>query len=78
MADVRNRREVAHRQSNGVSVSLVWESVGDTLLLEVYDERGDEYFELPVPRDRALDAFRHPYAYRARAERLRVVEPLAA
>ena len=72
------RRELAHRVSNGVSVSLFWDSVGDRLNLEVYDETTDEYFELDVPRDRALDAFRHPYAYRARAQALEFYEPLAA
>jgi hypothetical protein len=72
------RRELAHRVSNGVSVSLYWDSVGDTLSLEVYDETCDEYFELDVPRDRALDAFHHPYAYRARAQALEIFEPLAA
>jgi hypothetical protein len=63
-----HKRELAHRASDGVSVSLFWESVGDSVLIEVYDERGDDYFELPVPRDRALEAFHHPYAYRALAE----------
>jgi hypothetical protein len=73
-----SRRELAHRMNNGISVSLFWEAVGDTLVLEVYDEARDEYFELGVPRNRALDAFHHPYAYRATAEALRVSEPLAA
>jgi hypothetical protein len=63
-----NKRELAHRVSDGVSVSLFWESVGDSILIEVYDERGGDYFELPVPRDQALEAFRHPYVYRALAE----------
>jgi len=72
------RRELAHRVSNGVSVSLFWDSVGDILTLEVYDESCDEYFELDVPKDRALDAFHHPYVYRHRAQMQEVFEPLAA
>jgi hypothetical protein len=72
------RRELAHRASNGVSVSLFWDKVGDQLALEVYDETTDEFFTLDVPRDRALDAFHHPYAYRARAEALELLEPMAA
>jgi hypothetical protein len=63
-----NKRELAHRVSDGVSVSLFWEPVGDSILIEVYDERGGDYFELPVPGARALDAFHHPYIYRALAE----------
>ena len=38
----------------------------------------DEFFELDVPRDRALDAFHHPYAYLARAQAGFAVEPVAA
>jgi hypothetical protein len=80
MSDSTVRRELAHRVSNGISVSLFWETVGDRLSLEVYDEGGDEFFQLDVPRDRALDAFHHPYAYRARAEAWALAsgEPLAA
>lgn len=73
-----HKRELAHRASDGVSVSLFWESVGDSILIEVYDERGGDYFELPVPRDRALEAFHHPYVYRALAEASGRLAPLAA
>jgi hypothetical protein len=57
------RRELAHRASNGIDVSLFWDKVGDTLTLEIYDSKSDEFFEVEVPRDRALDAFHHPFAY---------------
>jgi hypothetical protein len=57
------RRALAFRVSGGIYVSLYWDKVDDALTLEVYDARSDEYFELDVPRDRALDAFHHPYAY---------------
>jgi len=79
MSDSSNRRELAHRASNGVSVSLFWEKVGDTLSLEVFDESNDEFFQIDVPRDRALDAFHHPYVYRAQLEaRELAAEPMAA
>jgi hypothetical protein len=73
-------RELAHRVTNGVSVSLFWRRVGNILTLEVFDEASDEFFTLEVPRDRALDAFHHPYAYRARAEAraLALASPIAA
>jgi hypothetical protein len=78
-ADHTNRRELAHRAANGIDVSLYWEEVGDTLTVEVFDAKGDDHFELRVPRDRALDAFHHPYAYRAAAEAaVACWEPLAA
>jgi hypothetical protein len=72
------RKELAHRCTDGVNVWLFWDSVGDTLTLEVYDGRTDEFFCLEIPRDCALDAFHHPYAYRERVRTLAVVEPAAA
>lgn len=72
------RRELAHRASNGIKVWLYWDKVGDTLSLEVFDAKLDEYFELDVPRDRAMDAFRHPFAYLAAAEAHQLGELLAA
>ena len=72
------KRELAHRASNGVNVSLFWTKVGDLLTLEVYDERLDEFFELEVPKDRALDAFHHPYVYLASNQAALTAEPIAA
>jgi hypothetical protein len=72
------RRELAHRLSDGIEVALYWDTVGDTLSLEVYDARTDEFYEIDVPRDRALDAFRHPFAYITASEPLELEELLAA
>ena len=72
------RRELAHRANDGIEVSLYWDKVGDLLTLEVYDVKEDTYFELEVPRNRALDAFHHPYAYLAVVEARELAEPLAA
>jgi hypothetical protein len=77
-AGMHTRRELAHRVNNGIEVWLYWERVGDTLTVEVYDLKLDEYFELDVPRDRALDAFRHPFAYRAAAQARDARQLLAA
>jgi hypothetical protein len=57
------RHELAHRTNAGLEVSLFWTKVGDVLTLTVYDTTTEELFELEVPKDRALDAFRHPFAY---------------
>ena len=72
------RRELAHRAGNGIEVSLFWDKVGDTLSLEVYDAKYDQLFEAEVPRDRALDAFHHPFAYLAASEPDEIDELLAA
>jgi hypothetical protein len=57
------RRELAYREGNGLQVRLLWNSDEDSVSVEVYDERSEELFTIPVPRDCALDAFRHPFAY---------------
>ena len=57
------RRELALRESDGITVQLLWESDVDALTLSVEDGRAGLSFELPVARDRGLEAFRHPFAY---------------
>ena len=59
----RTRRELAHRASNGIEVSLFWSKPSDRVSLEVFDARTDERIEFEVPGSDALDAFNHPYAY---------------
>jgi hypothetical protein len=71
-------RELAHRINNGVEVSLFWTKVGNTLTVEVFDATTDEFFSIDVPSDRALDAFRHPYAYLAAAQASRELDELLA
>ena len=56
-------RELAHRSNNGVDVTLSWHTETDELLVCVYDERSDAYFEIQPERDFALDVYYHPYAY---------------
>ena len=48
-------RELAHRSNNGVNVTLSWDAETDELLVSVYDERRDVYFEIQPERDFALD-----------------------
>jgi hypothetical protein len=71
-------RELAHRTNNGVDVSLFWTKVGNTLTVEVIDTTTDEFFSIDVPASRALDAFHHPYAYRAAADAHRELDELLA
>jgi hypothetical protein len=58
-------RELAHRYSDGVHVTLVWHPSTDRVMIEVFDEGSGETFEFEAPAARALDAFWHPYAYAA-------------
>jgi hypothetical protein len=56
-------KELAHRVSNGIDVSLCWNELTNRVMLKVYDARFDEGFELEVDGRSALDAYRHPFAY---------------
>jgi hypothetical protein len=59
------RRHLAHRSAGGTEVSLFWTKIGDTLTVEIHDTRSSRSLALELPRQRALDAFRRPYAYLA-------------
>jgi hypothetical protein len=57
-------RELDSRTSDGIHVRLLWHPTEDRLSVEVNDTNTSEIFELPVrDRGRALDVFRHPFAY---------------
>jgi hypothetical protein len=62
MSDIR---EIASRESGGLTVVLCWHPGEDAVTLAVSDSRNGERFELPVASDRALDAFYHPFGYAA-------------
>jgi len=60
-------RELASRQNDGVRVLLLWHPDDDGLSVWVDDTKTGACFEQTVERDRALDAFYHPFAYAAAA-----------
>jgi hypothetical protein len=60
-----NSRELAARESDGITVLLLWNPKTDDVRVSVDDLRTGQYFELPVRRESALDAFHHPFAYAA-------------
>lgn len=61
-----HRIDLAHRRNDGIDVVLWWSPEDDSVAVEVLHLATDESFELAVDRDRALDAFYHPFAYAAR------------
>jgi hypothetical protein len=64
MTSVRPRsRELAARASNGTQVRLLWGQRTGLLWVEVREPDTDRALAIPVPPERALDAFHHPYAY---------------
>jgi hypothetical protein len=77
----RSAPELAHRAGNGVEVSLYWSKASNGVTVEVLDTLMQERFELHVDPSRALDGFRHPFAYAAAEDVVRYsgeTEALAA
>ena len=56
-------RELDHRESDGVSVALLWYEDSNRVAIHVVDSSTGEEFELEIAGGDALDAFRHPFAY---------------
>ena len=59
------QRELAHRTTNGIDVTLLWTASTNTVAVAVLDTHSGEELEFEVDGSRALDAFNHPYAYAA-------------
>jgi hypothetical protein len=62
-----DRMDLAKRRSDGIDVTLWWSPADDTVTVEVLHLASDSTFELVVDRNRALDAYYHPFAYAARS-----------
>ena len=60
------RRELAHRTSDGIEVTLFWSKPANRITLEVLDSQSGERLEFDVDGRAALDAFEHPYVYAAK------------
>jgi hypothetical protein len=63
--DHKQARELASRENDGLAVLLLWHPWKDAVTVSVADSRTGDRFELAVDRERALDAFYHPFAYAA-------------
>jgi hypothetical protein len=60
-------RELDHRTTDRIDVWLLWRQRDDRVVVTVFDQNSGEGFQIEVrDGDRALDVFRHPYAYAAR------------
>ena len=56
-------RELAARESDDLRVQLLWDPLADAVSVAVEDLRAGARLTLAVARERALDAFYHPFAY---------------
>jgi hypothetical protein len=61
-------RELAHRFADKLEVFLWWHERSNVVEVSLYDFKEDTVTVFPVPPERALDAFNHPYAYAPDAE----------
>ena len=59
-------KELAHRSSDGMDVTLLWVPGDDEdkAVVCVDDRREGAYFEIATEPHLALDVYYHPYAYR--------------
>jgi hypothetical protein len=57
--------ELDCRHSGAVDVSLLWHRDLGAVSLTIRDSQSGHSLELPVAHDRALQAFKHPFAYAA-------------
>ncbi len=58
-------KELDSRSADGIDAQLLWYPALDTVTVAVSDAKDENVFELAVESRAALDAFRHPFAYRA-------------
>ena len=59
-------RELDRRLHDRIDVRLLWRARDDRVIVAVSDEKTGERFSVDVRDDeRALDVFRHPFAYAA-------------
>lgn len=59
-------RELDHRASDGISVTMLWNAETNRVLIRVAEESQGASFEFVVAGPDAADAFHHPYAYAPR------------
>jgi len=61
------RRELAHRKSGGLEITLYWDAEHSSTSVEVHQPATQETIAIPVDHEQALDAFHHPFAHIGRA-----------
>jgi hypothetical protein len=60
-----SRRELDHRRSDGIDVTLQWRQSDGQVLVAVCDTKTGQAFEITVDPAHSLNAFHHPFAYAA-------------
>jgi hypothetical protein len=68
-------RELDHRSSDDIEVTLFWSARTNRVFVSVLERRTEALFRFEVAPAEALGAFHHPYAY---AQHVQVADALAA
>jgi len=63
--DTSQWKELATRDTDGLTVSLLWDAATDAVKVTVADSKQDHDFELHVDGADALSAYYHPFALAA-------------
>jgi hypothetical protein len=61
--DHDSRSELAHRSGGGIEVTLYWNADDDSTSVDVFHAATEVTLQFAVPRERALDAFYHPFVH---------------
>jgi hypothetical protein len=56
-------RELAHRETTHLQVSLLWHPTNNLLTLRLVEVGTGREYTFCIKPEKALDAFNHPYAY---------------
>jgi hypothetical protein len=60
--DAEPRRELAHRVSGGIEITLYWSAEDNSTSVEVWHPASEQTLRFGVALERALDAFYHPFS----------------
>lgn len=69
-------RELASRENDGISVTLVWYEADNRVIVTVDDVKTGEHFEIDAPPDSALQVFHHPFTHAPRPAAAPIVESI--
>jgi hypothetical protein len=68
-------RELDHRSSDDIEVTLLWSARTDRVFVLVLERRTEALFHFEAAPAQAMDAFHHPYAY---AQQVHLEDAVAA
>jgi hypothetical protein len=73
-AEAAGLRELDHRSSDDVEVTLLWSARTNRVFVSVLELASEALFHFEVAPSEALEAFHHPFAY---AQHVHLHDPLS-